>query len=527
MKKTVFVVLLFLVLFYIPFINKAVHIDDGNFIEMSKAIDLPFSVKQGHSYYFMGGKTDNFFPFNSSHPPFIPYYLKILNLITGGYKDYLMHAGFLIFPALLLFSTFMLAKELNVEPVPALMIICGNVALLPVSHNLMADGPMFSLWMTAAYLFISGIRMDALIRIVFSLIIITIAGLVAYQTFFLLPAFFLFAVLKRKLDFKIAVTFLLPVAFVALILIYITIRYSSPISGIMGEIGRGLQYDRLFNKGMSIPLNIGVSMLFLLLLRYKEIFSAKKDVLLTIVSVLLVIPPVICLSYPLWSSLWLILLSSAGLFSIMYAIRIAGKEDRDRPLDLFLLAWIAIVLFYNISLMPFGALRYIMPAIAPMAFIFLRNATKGRAVIISAILTALLGLAVAYGDYIYASSYRDFSDEVKGTVGTASDRVWYVGEWGMHYYMDRNGFKYLGSASNEPLQGDLIIISDVPKLWGPSPELYKRMKLIDVREIKTRYPIKVMGLDIKTGYYSTLWGYQPFTVTNQPVERFGIFRVIS
>ena len=64
------------------------------------------------------------------------------------------------------------------------------------------------------------------------------------------------------------------------------------------------------------------------------------------------------------------------------------------------------------------------------------------------------------------SSYRDFAGEVKNTVGEAHDRIWYTGEWGMHYYMDKNGFRYLTSDSDEPKQGDLIIVADVPKLWG-------------------------------------------------------------
>lgn len=192
-----------------------------------------------------------------------------------------------------------------------------------------------------------------------------------------------------------------------------------------------------------------------------------------------------------------------------------------------MLLWLASVLFYNIFLMPFGALRYIMPAVVPITFLMFWISAKSKRLMLSAILTSLLGLSVAYSDYIYASSYRDFSEEAKQTVGTARDRVWYIGEWGMHYYMDKQGFRYLTAGIDIPEEGDLIIMADVPRLWKPSLELYSRMELIDVREINSWYPIRVMGLDINTGYYSYLWGYQPFTVSSLPVERFGIFRVID
>lgn len=526
MKKILLVVFLFLVLFYVPFINKAVHIDDGNFIEMAQAIDFPFSVKPGYLYYFMGGKAENWNPFNSTHPPFIPVYLKITSLITG-YKDYLMHICFLLFPVLLLLSTFLLAKELNVEPIPALMIICGNAALLPVSHNLMADAPMLSLWILAAYFLISGIRKNLPGRTAFSFLTLVFAGLISYQTFFLLPAFFIYLVIKRNVNRKIILMFFLPTAIFSLMLVYVILNYYSSFSGLISEVKRGLQPDRLFNKGMSIPITVGISTIFLLPLKYEQIAASKRHILLAAVSILIVIAPVISLSYPVWSTLWLIFLAASGLFFIIYITMTALTEIKDKALSLFLLAWVAAVIFYNIFLMPFGAIRYLMPVIVPLSFIFLKNAARSRGLMIAAALTSMLGLAVAYGDYIYASSYRDFAGEVKNTVGEAHNRVWYTGEWGMHYYMDKNGFRYLTSDSDEPKQGDLIIVADVPKLWGPSLKLYRRMDLVDIREIKTWYPIKIMGLDIRAGYYSALWGYQPFTISNKPVERFGIFRVAS
>ncbi|MEW6108626.1 MAG: glycosyltransferase family 39 protein [Nitrospirota bacterium] len=526
MKKTFLTILAFLLVFYLPFINKAVHIDDGNFIEMSKAMDFPLSVKPGYIYYFMGNRTDNYSPFDSTHPPFIPFYLKLISSAAGGYKDYLLHAGFLIFPVLLLLSTVLLAKELGVDQTAAVMFICGNAALLPVSHNLMADLPMFSLWMLASYFFITGIKRDIRCRMVSAFLVITIAALMSYQTIFLLPAFFIYVVSNNKVNNKMMVFFSIPVAAITLVLLYIAAHYPSPVSGIINEVKRGLEPDRIFNKGMSIPLYTGLSAVFLLPMKYREIKSTKKNYFLALFSVLVVIPPVLTLSYSLWSSLWLIILASSGIFSLIFATRIVRDNIDDRPINFFFLTWIVLVLFYNILFMPFGAFRYIMPVIAPLTFIFLKNTPRTKALMMSGVLTALLGFAVACGDYIYASSYRDFSDEVRKTVGRSGDRVWYIGEWGMHYYMDKNGFRYLTAGANEPGEGDLIIIADIPKLWGPSPELYSRMKLIDVRETRTWYPVRVMGLHVRAGYYSSLWGYLPFAISVQPIERFGIFRVI-
>ncbi|OGW25950.1 MAG: hypothetical protein A2X59_12350 [Nitrospirae bacterium GWC2_42_7] len=527
MKKLVLAALVLLAIFYLPFINKAVHIDDHNFIAMSEAIELPLSYKQGYAYYFTGSMTENYNPYGSSHPPFIPLFLKLLSIIAGGYKEYMLHAGFLIFSFLLVISVLLLSKEVGIPPFPTALFICTNVAILPVGHNLMADMPMLSFWMLAAYLFISGINKDSQRRILSSIFPLTIAGLISYQTFFLLPAFLLPLLAKKKIDIKTLVIFFIPAAVLGSVLLYLTLQYSSPITGIFNEIRMGLQPDRLFNKGLGIPVSIGVSMLFVLPAIYKDMIISRKNIIMAAGAVLIVIPPVVSLSYPLWSSIWLVLLASTGLFSVVFTVQNGFKRIKDSPMVLFMLLWLASVLFYNIFLMPFGALRYIMPVIVPISFLIFWISAKSKRLMLSAILTSLLGLAVAYSDYIYASSYRDFSEVTKQTVGTVRSRVWYIGEWGMHYYMDKQGFRYLVKNKDIPEEGDLIIMADVPRLWSPSLELYSRMKLIDVREIGSWYPIRVMGADINTGYYSYLWGYQPFTLSSLPVERFGIFRVID
>jgi hypothetical protein len=527
MKKFILEALVLLSIFYLPFINKAVHIDDHNFIAMSEAMEFPLSYKQGYVYYFMGNMTENYYPYCSTHPPFVPLFLKLLSIVADGYKEYLLHAGFMIFPFLLILSVLLLSEEVGTPPLQSALFICANISLLPLGHNLMSDLPMLSLWMSAAYLFISGMNRDLRKRIFLSFIPLTIAGLISYQTFFLLPAFVLSLFVRNKIDTKTPVVFFVPAAVLGLVLLYITMKYASPLGGIINEIKRGLQADRLFNKGLGIPVSIGVSMLFVLPVIYEKIITSKKEIFIAAGSLLIAIPPVASLSYPMWSSIWLVLLVSTGLFLIIFTVRKGFSKVNGNPNILFMLIWLASVLFYNIFLMPFGALRYIMPAIVPMYFIILWNSVKGKSLVLSAILTAFLGLAVACSDYIYASSYRDFSAQVKQTVGTSSARVWYIGEWGMNYYMRKNGFRYLAVNGESPKEGDLIIMADVPRLWSPSLELYSRMKLIDVREVETWLPVRVMGLGINTGYYSYLWGYQPFSISNLPVEKFGIFRIID
>lgn len=526
-NKAVLFLIIILLLLYLPFVNKAVHIDDGNFIQMAKAIRFPFSVEPGTVYYFMGTKTENFNPFNSTHPPFIPWYLSFLGAAFRGYAEPLLHAGYLIFPIILMLASWHLARELRIEPLPAVLAISGNVALLPVSHTLMADAPMFSLLVLSAYLFLSGTSRNSFARVILACIVLTISGLMAYQAFLFLPAFFIYAFVQRRLNSTMLLGLGLPVFVMLITLIWTGGNIISSLSGVAGEVQRGLGADRMFNKGMSIPVMLGISVLFLLPLKVRDIRAARRYPVAAALCLLIVVPPVMSLSYPLLEAAVLAALAAVGLFTIFCVVSVMRRQDWSGAERLFLLAWGATVLAYNIFLMPFGAMRYLIPLIVPTIFIFMKHEKSMKRLMVSAVCTALLGLAVAYGDYLYASSYRDFSREVGRTVGEARERVWYVGEWGMHHYMDREGFNYLTSDSTEPKAGDLIIFADIPRLWNLSPELYKRIRLLDVREVKTLYPVRVMGADIRAGYYSALWGYLPFSVSNHPLERFGIFRVIS
>lgn len=488
---------------YVPFLNKAVHIDDGNFIVSSKELKHTLDM---------------------SHPPFIMIFLRLTSAFTG-YRDVLMHAAYLIFPVILVASLMLLALEIRAPAIPAVLFIAGNVSLLPVAHNLMADVPMVSLWVFAAYCLISGVKRQHSGRIALSFIIMAIAATISYQTLLLLPVFIVYASEKR-MDMKSLMVFIFPFIFIFLIILYITVKYRFPLAGILSEINSYAPI-RFLMKGVSIPINAGAATLFIIPLLLRDIFSARSYALLAMISLVVAVVSAGIISYPLWGSLWLILLSFSGTFSLLSACKIALYEIEDRRLGLFFFFWITIVFLYNFVVMTFASLRYIMPAIVAIIFVILIRKKESKLMLACAVLTAFLGLAVAYGDYIFASSYRDFVSEVKNRAGNAAERVWYIGDWGMNYYMGQNGFRPLLPDSNEPKKGDLLIEANIPKFVDPSFKLMQRIRLIDVVEINSWYPLRLMGLHVNSGYYMNIYGYYPFVVSNKYVERFGIFEVVK
>ena len=108
----------------------------------------------------------------------------------------------------------------------------------------------------------------------------------------------------------------------SLTLVSIALNHHSPISGLIGEVRRGLQPDRLFNKALSIPIIIGISTVFLLPLKYKQITASKRHIFLAVVSGLIVIAPIMSLGYPIWSSS--LAYFSCGIRSFFYHIHDDG-----------------------------------------------------------------------------------------------------------------------------------------------------------------------------------------------------------
>jgi len=228
---------------------------------------------------------------------------------------------------------------------------------------------------------------------------------------------------------------------------------------------------------------------------------------------------------------WLLVgLVFVGLESLGWAVRELGAGRRDRA-TLFLLGWIAAALLYNLSLMPFGSARYLLPALPPL--LMLLCIALGRAPAPPrALLPAALGLAVCFGgfaavsDYRLANHYRAFAGEVEGRLAARSEgRTWFIVEWGMRHYLEQASASYLPARSNRPEPGDLVIVPEMPRFWAPSPPLQARLEPRRSRPFDSDLPVKLFHRRSGAGFYCHLWGLLPFSISEEEDETFTIFLV--
>ncbi len=551
LKKAALSVLLFLV-FFLPFVNKPFHIDDGNFISMSKAIGFnPLHIKK-IGIYFMGNYDKDFSPLSSTHPVFIPYFIKLIGSIFG-IREIPLHIAFFIFTLIAFWSFYAFissiesSAELRVDwrfPVFVSLLLVSNPAYLANAHDIMTDVPLLAFWLLTIVLFIKGVDYDNKIYLLLSSVFLVFSILIAYQSLFLIPILASYLIINRKPGLCNIASLTGPFIIFAAFILFVSIFYNiSALSSAISESMRWFRIEKIYGRALSVSVNTGFALLFLII-AYVVALPKRIYVFEGIISLIAAVLLSLQVDYSLSQWLYLIALSTVGIFCIAEFIRItlkeAGEGNNQKRLNLFLLSWITIVMSYNILFMPFGSTRYLLPAIPPLLYIFSKRLWYGVSVpsrqarfisgktlaLIALGLTMMLGLMTAYADYQFASSYRDMSKEVKAITDKTGEKVWYMGDWGMHYYMDKQGFHYLTADSNEPRVGDVLIIAKTASVWNMSFDMLQRVRLIGVREYDSWFPGRVHSELANAGYYSSSWGYLPFTFSKVPVEVFGIFRVV-
>jgi len=509
---------------FAPFLDKPFHMDDANFVAMARAIELPWGVVPGVELLHLGEASPNLNPLASSHPPFVPYLLRVLAAVGGGYSELPLHAWFLAFPLLLLGAVGHFANRLGIDAGPPMLAIGGSLAVLPVGHTLMADLPTTALFAAGAAAFDRALNGRSRGLFALAAVLLLLAQRASYQVAFFLPCLLLLVPgrIWRKYSLRVWMSWAALAAAAAVLLV--GILFAGPLSGLLPGLMQGLRIDWFGNRLLGVPVDLGACFLFLLPLGAR-VRGPRGLAVATIAVVAALIAGVYRIGYPLGGSIALVALGAVGVVSVAWMLA-RLSDSGGRPVERFLCAWSGAALLVALVLLPFGAFRYLIPVVVPVTLLLFAASRRRAMAWLAAGLTVSLGLAVAMADYQFATAYRDFAKTVRTESGGVSpDRIWYAGDWGMKYYMGREGFRYLTASSNAPRAGDLVVLAEVARMWNPSAGLGPRLQLIDVREVAPVWPIVLMSQSARAGYYSALWGYYPFVMTRRPLERFGIFRV--
>jgi len=526
----------------LPFIFKAFHLDDTIFVWLGQeklghplALGLP-----DHGY------EGNFFSlYLDTHPPLHTSYLSLLIRVFGGTGEAGLHLGLIIFPILAAVSMFYLGKRFTDSPLTAALLLIVTPGFMVMSQSVMTDVPALSLWLAAVASYIYAIDSDDKGRrlLVLAGVFTSLAILVTYQSFSLLPLLFAYALLKRRVTFRTMLPLAAALAVFATIVIYYLVATGNPPK-LSYSTGVNLAPVFIANKVLSIVSVIGGATVFPLILA-AGMLKNKKDYLgfMAIFGLLLIFFLGKSLSgeYTFAAGILQAVFYSAGLLAIYRffntgadAVFTDERSEKDRD-NIFLVLWISGVLVYSVLLLPYASTRYLLPLFPPVVLMFVSYARDvfadktlwSRFAIAAVVCTAITGTAVSIADYQLAGVYRTFASDYPAKLAEGDHRIWFAGEFGLRYYLEAAGGSYLTRQDDSPAPGDYVILSHGLIAYFISDDLKNRLRLDQSIDYPAGagWPIRVQDRDSQAGFYDQFHGSLPYSVSSEPVETIDIYRV--
>ena len=501
-------------LLVLPFLHKAVHIDDLVYLGLASLID-----KQGLASY--GGWTPwygRLVPIiRQTHPPLVPFFFAFVGRAAGTWNPDVMHAAAAGWALLAALSAHALARRFTRRPLLASALVIGCPAFLVNAHNLMTDVPTAALMLAAVEACLRADEDRSLPWRAAAALLTALALQSSYQALFLLP---LFALQSWRSGGSWR-AFVLTVGPGLVLLAALQRLFAAEDGGLhlltaldwMGD-NPILSMERLGNNLAGNLCVLGGATVFPAVLArgfYKGRRNAGSLALAGAASLAILAAKGSGLP---WSSKILLALfffngtaaALALLRTTATALRpiVAGPGRLSDPG--FLALWCLGYLAAATVLLPYGVSRYLLPALAPFAFLFVigLDATgAGRSARWSAAVgTVVLGLAVAAGDYDTASLSRDAASCLIPALG--SSRTWFVGEGGFRYYFNDGKARYLLSRGTG-IDGAGLEDGDWVAVQNPAGlDAAVKARLVEAGTVRFdgRWPVRTISRPSGADFYS-------------------------
>jgi len=538
MNRRVWLLFLFILgLFYLPFLGQAFHIDDRIYLEIAGNIHQKPLFPYDYPAVFEGISAPD--AASHSHLPLTAYYLALVQWLSGGDREWVMHLAFFVFPLIAGWGFWDLSRRYVSHRFAAVALLLTCPAFLVLGHTLMPDVPLLAFWILAVSRFFKirdgdGGRWDwwilALSLLGAALMSLESAGLLVL----LAAALLLDWKQSRGHLLKYAPLLMLPLAVWVFWYFRAYLHYDRfVLVNTVLHMNKRDAFDwSLFGiKALSFVVNLGSVFVFPLAIWYGFSGTFRTRVGL-LVSLLALVP--FFTFVPGWHwvhILFFVVFFSSGVLVVwefVPALRDRSLEVRVMALWFFGIFAAAMLLYYA------GSVRYVLLAAPPVVLLWLRRLElqtpepylQRNLVWAGVALTALFALLPAYADYRFAGIYRDAARQLVSKYSAPGQTVWFTGEWGFRYYFERQGARMLRRVDPRAKPGDLII---KPYLASPWVTLYdgdKWSALLEQRPVRENYPIRVIDYSSHAGFYSSAWGILPFSVsTGEKWEWFNVFEV--
>ena len=518
----------------LPFLGQAMHIDDQIYLMGAEIIEAdplrPYSARRG----FLGLKVPYYRGINS-HPEGLPYYLAAMRGVTGAQGEVAHHLLMLPWLGLLLLGIWGLARELKTATHPgwAALLLLGCAPVLVNAHTVMTDVPFLALFMAGLWALLRCHRAGGVGWAAVALLLCNAAWFMQYRGLLLLPMGVGWLAVTRKVNVRtVAVLASVPLLFAGWCLWNQWELGKAHFFFSGGQIEFTL--ERLTLSALAMASYAGGTLLFLTPLVLWQLRRNKKALALLLAAslagaaTLLVLMPA---RVP-GPRAAIFLLATAGLFLLGGALLAAldGERPHGKPLALTLggLAVLQVVA----SL--FASVRMLLLPLPFLVLALLHSTGNGketppRKLLLTVLcLNLLLGLAISWGDRTYADAYRTVAPEVARAAKAGGGTGYFVGEWGLRYYLEAEGLAYLTTYDRSPKKGDRIVIPGLNCPWPLHETLQARLGPAITMTVPGACALRTMDPSLGAGFYSDGYGPLPLALTarDRPYDVLKIYPVV-
>ena len=212
-----------------------------------------------------------------------------------------------------------------------------------------------------------------------------------------------------------------------------------------------------------------------------------------------------------------ILGTTPALWSAMLS-RLGGRTQKPSA-DHFLWGWVFISVVVLWVAIPWICARYLVivgPALVLLSVRLIENSRWGQIPTFRTgvlIVTCGFGFLMAHADYSQADVDRQIARRVKEEKGTYPAAALS----GLGFYLD--SIRWRPAGPGETVQGDLLLPMRTlaPRFWPrPSGPIYEKRRW----EYGTWNPLRVLDSRTGAGFYGSIWGPFPFTISKGPLETY-------
>ncbi|MFC1849438.1 hypothetical protein ACFL27_04430 [candidate division CSSED10-310 bacterium] len=551
MRSNKFITLILLsMILTLPFSGKAFHIDENvNYKYGHYLKQHPFSPFR-YALIYDGRLLTHLYCM--THTPCAGYLnAAILTLIPEA-EERVFHIFYAVFLALLLLSFHNLANHFLRSQMRATIILLFTPAVLLTSHSIWPDLAALSLAMAGlAVLSTTGAKKQVFYYFL-TTILLTLAWMMAYPMFLFTVISPWAGMIKDSQKRLIFFPAIISTGFLFLVSCSTFLQTGFPRFLLSYKGSLIISPDFLMNL-ISLLCILGGTTLFPLFLG--PYIVKRIGLTYSMISIVCFLPLYLSLSptgdeltryflLPLFLGCGLLIfwfMINSFQWSLFNRFITAEKKGQfyfnNRDQDLFIFVWFMIFILHNVFVVSFGAVRYALPLLPVIILVFCRSLEKfellhHKRLLLQGtvfVLTLCLALLLALADFEFAQCYEDifrkpsFRQFNKG-IGT----VYLVGKHGFQYYGEKNGYPMYVKNRVQLKTGDLLarpLYCGSPLRSLLPPEDLKRLVKIASIPCQGRLPLRLVQFEGNAGFYCSIVGILPYTISTAPLEEFEIYLV--